>query len=114
MVTIETIKNGPYIVKGRSGANRRRRKQVPGRTADGALSLRRIDGKTVLRRHPLQDWIQGRRESRSRIEGVNAPLRHLYLLADLCERARFRAARSENDESGCCARVRRAGSAEAR
>src|SRR5437762_7778659 len=56
---------------GRSGIDRRTWKQVSGRKAHGALSLRRVNRKAVLRRHALQNRFQSRRESCSGIERMN-------------------------------------------
>src|SRR5213080_3410592 len=47
----------------RSGVDRRTRKQISSRKADGPLSLWRIDRKTVLRRHTFQDRLSSCRES---------------------------------------------------
>jgi hypothetical protein len=70
MVTIETIKNGPYIVTGEvelidADGN----KFSIGKT-NGAVSLWRVDGKTVLRRHTFEDRLSSCRESRAGIERI--------------------------------------------
>src|SRR5437762_4870861 len=54
--------------EGRSGIDRRRRKQVSRGKTNGALPLRCLDGKTVLRRHPFQNRFPSGRESRARIQ----------------------------------------------
>src|SRR6266550_5363727 len=54
----------------RSRVDRRRWKQVSSRETHGPLSLRRIDRKTVLRRHTFQSRFSSGRESRAGIEGI--------------------------------------------
>jgi len=63
-VTIETVRNGPYIVKGEVELIDADGNKFPVE-ANGALPMRRFDRETVLRRHAFQDWFSSRPESRA-------------------------------------------------
>src|SRR5437762_7325519 len=72
--------------EGRSGIDRRRRKQVSRGKTNGALPLRCLDGKTVLRRHPFQNRLSSRRESRSGIKRMKVFLFLFALLVAIAAR----------------------------